>query len=186
MESCCDKKGKTQLLQASLYSVFLALHGNMSRSCSSSIATMRKKPENHRNNPDTTYLLNQHQCLPPPDVFKKHIYLFNLFIFREKGKKGETEGENINVWLPLECPLLGTWPTTQSCALTENGTGYPLVHRLVLSPLSHTNQADILLSRKICSNVFRPLWLVQPNASLIVTSSKESSLCYNSTNHMFT
>ena len=38
------------------------------------------------------------------------------------------------------CPLLGTWPTTQACALTGNRTGDPLVYRSVLSPLSHTSQ----------------------------------------------
>ena len=108
-------------------------------------------------------------------------FLFFMYFYRAEGR-----GRNINVWLPLARPLLGTWPPTQACTLTGNQTSDLLVHRLVLSPLSHTNQADILLSRKICSNVFRPLWLVQPNASLIVTSSKESSLCYNSTNHMFT
>ena len=37
-------------------------------------------------------------------------------------------------------PLLGTWPATQACALTGNQTGDPLVHRLELSPLSHTSQ----------------------------------------------
>ena len=29
---------------------------------------------------------------------------------------GERE-RNINVWLPLASPLLGTWPATQACAL---------------------------------------------------------------------
>ena len=44
-------------------------------------------------------------------------------------------------WLPLaSIPLLGTWPTTQACALTGNRTGNPLVHSLVLHPLSHTSQ----------------------------------------------
>ena len=27
---------------------------------------------------------------------------------------------NINVWLPLMLPLLGTWPITQACALTQS------------------------------------------------------------------
>ena len=44
------------------------------------------------------------------------------------------------MWLPLICPLLGTWSTTQACALTGNRTGDPLVRRLALSPLSHTSQ----------------------------------------------
>ena len=47
---------------------------------------------------------------------KDFIY---LFIFRERGREGEREG-NINVWLPLARPLLGTWPATQACALTGN------------------------------------------------------------------
>ena len=44
-------------------------------------------------------------------------------------------------------PLLGTWPATQACALTENQTGNrtgnPLVHRPALKPLSHTSQGLI-------------------------------------------
>ena len=47
--------------------------------------------------------------------FKYFIY---LFLERGEGKEKEKE-RNINVWLPLPRPLLGTWPTTQACALTE-------------------------------------------------------------------
>ena len=36
---------------------------------------------------------------------------FYLFLFRERGTEGKKE-RNINVWLPLKCPLMGTWPTT--------------------------------------------------------------------------
>ena len=39
-------------------------------------------------------------------LFKDFIYLF-----LERGKEGERE-ENINVWLPLKCPLMGTPPAT--------------------------------------------------------------------------
>ena len=46
---------------------------------------------------------------------------------------------NINVRLPLACPLLGTWPASQACALTGNQTRDPLVSRLGLNPLSHTS-----------------------------------------------
>ena len=68
--------------------------------------------------------------------FKKRFY---LFIFRE-GEEKKKEEKNINVWLPLERPLLGTWPATQACALTGNQTGDPLVHRPVLNPLSYSSQ----------------------------------------------
>ena len=49
-------------------------------------------------------------------LFKDFIYLL-----LERGEGTEKERErNINVWLPFTCPLLGTWPTTQACALTGN------------------------------------------------------------------
>ena len=43
---------------------------------------------------------------------KDFVYLF----FRE----GEERERDINVWLPIACPLLGKWLTTQACALTGN------------------------------------------------------------------
>ena len=64
---------------------------------------------------------------------------FYLFICRERGRGREREG-NINVWLPLACPLMGTWPATQACTLTGNPTGGPLVHRPALNPLNHTSK----------------------------------------------
>ena len=43
------------------------------------------------------------------------LIFFKRFYFLEKGKRRERErGRNIDVWLPLTCPLLGTWPTTQA------------------------------------------------------------------------
>ena len=56
-----------------------------------------------------------------------------------EGREKERE-RNINVWLLLTHPLLGTWPTTQACTLTGNRTSNPLLHRMALSPLSHTSQ----------------------------------------------
>ena len=46
-------------------------------------------------------------------IFKR----FCSFIFSGEGREKKRE-RNINVWLPLGCHLLGTWPTTQACALT--------------------------------------------------------------------
>ena len=37
-------------------------------------------------------------------------------------------------------PPLGTWPSTQACALAGNQTCDPLVRRPALNPLSHTSQ----------------------------------------------
>ena len=60
------------------------------------------------------------------------------------GERREKERErNINVWLPLAHPLLGTWLTTQACAVTGSQTSNPLSHRPALDPLSHTSQASI-------------------------------------------
>ena len=43
-----------------------------------------------------------------------------LFIFSERGMEGEREGEEHQNRLPLARPYLGTWATTQACALTGN------------------------------------------------------------------
>ena len=67
---------------------------------------------------------------------KDFIY---LFLEREDGKEKERE-RNINVWLPLTCPRLGTWPAIQACALTGNQTDDTFVRRPALNPLSHTSQ----------------------------------------------
>ena len=49
-------------------------------------------------------------------VFSSFILDFTYLFFREW--KGEKERRrNINVWLPLVHPLLGTWPATQACAV---------------------------------------------------------------------
>ena len=76
------------------------------------------------------------------DFLFTYLFIFkNFILFLERGEWREKGRErNINVWLPLMCPLLGTWPATQAHALTGNQTGDPLVHRLVLNPLSHTSQ----------------------------------------------
>ena len=53
-----------------------------------------------------------------------------IFLFLEKGEGREKERErNINC-LSLACLQLGTWPTTQACALTGNRTGDLLVYRM--------------------------------------------------------
>ena len=42
------------------------------------------------------------------------IFFLRFYLFLERGEGRETERErNIDVWLPLTCPQLGIWPTTQ-------------------------------------------------------------------------
>ena len=55
-----------------------------------------------------------------------------------EGRERGTEASVCGCFLHI--PLLGTWPATQACALTENRTGDPLFRRLALNPLSHTSQ----------------------------------------------
>ena len=43
----------------------------------------------------------------------------SLFFDRGEGREKERE-RNINVWLPLMRPQVGTWPATQACAPTGN------------------------------------------------------------------
>ena len=50
------------------------------------------------------------------------VLRFYLFLDRGKGREEKRE-RNINAWLPLLHPLLGTWPATQVCTLTGNRTG---------------------------------------------------------------
>ena len=74
--------------------------------------------------------------------FYLYIYILKdfIYLFLERGERREKERErNINVWLPLMRPLLGTWPATQASTLTGNWTSDPLVCRLALS---HTSQGS--------------------------------------------
>ena len=81
-------------------------------------------------------------------IIQMHSFLFiyikhciHLFLERGEGREKERE-KNINMWLPLACPLLGTWPTTQACALTGNQTSSPLAGRPMLNPQSHISQGQ--------------------------------------------
>ena len=75
-------------------------------------------------------------------LFSFFSFLKILFIYFRERKGGRKRERNINVQLPLMCPLLGTWPATQACALTGNQTSDRLVCRPVLNPLSHTSEGN--------------------------------------------
>ena len=96
----------------------------------------------------------------------------DLFLERREGR--EKGKRNVNVWLPLACPLLGTWPATQACALTGNRTNDPLVCRLALNPLSHISQAR--------SYIFLLVWVSQislTNINICPRSDKYNQSCVN-------
>ena len=77
------------------------------------------------------------------------LKIFYLFIFRERAKEGEREGEKHQL-VASHMPPAGAWPTTQAHALTGNWTGDPLVHRpLRFNPLSH-NQPGLAFNLKQC------------------------------------
>ena len=67
--------------------------------------------------------------------FKKILFIY----FYREGKRGRKKGGETSMCGCLShAPPLGTWPSTQACALTGNRTSNPLVHRPALSPLSYT------------------------------------------------
>ena len=61
-----------------------------------------------------------HMTTPDFPVFSLPFFFFldfiYLFLESREGREKERE-RNINVWLPLVHPLLGTWVATQACAL---------------------------------------------------------------------
>ena len=71
-----------------------------------------------------------------------------MFIFRERERERE-RGEKHQCVVAPHVPLLGTWPTTQACALIGNRTGDRLLCSLVpLNPLSHTSQGKKFFIQK--------------------------------------
>ena len=82
--------------------------------------------------------LSPFKCFQITSLF--HSFKDFIYLFLDRGEGREKKKRNINVWLPLARPLLGTWPATQVFTLPGNQTGYPLVQRPALNPLSHTSQ----------------------------------------------
>ena len=81
--------------------------------------------------------------LPPPPLNVLSLFLKDfIYLFLERGEGKEKERErNISVWLLLMCPVLGTWPATQACALDWEWTPRPsCLQALALNPLSYASQ----------------------------------------------
>ena len=75
--------------------------------------------------------------------FNKDLFIY-LFL-RGKGKEIEI---NINVWAPLTCPVVQSWPKTQAYPLTRNWTSDPLVWVSAFKLVSHTSQGWLFLINK--------------------------------------
>ena len=102
-----------------------------------------------------------------------------LFIyFLEKGREGERE-RNISVCLPFACPILGTWPATQTCALTGNRTSNPLVPRPALNPAIPAGAIPLHLSNWKLRNCFIIL-LSHPYSNLLLLYKFHCDFLYNS------
>ena len=67
---------------------------------------------------------------------------FILFIFRERGREAEREGDKHQCVVASSVSSTGdlTWPATKACALTGTRTSNTSVSRPELDPLSHTSQ----------------------------------------------
>ena len=82
---------------------------------------------------------------------KPCLYLFwgdFSYLLLERGREGETKEKererNINVWLPLKQPLLGTQPAAQAHnpVLTGKQSSHLLLCRTAVNLLSHTSQDE--------------------------------------------
>ena len=67
--------------------------------------------------------------LPEAPGKESRLFFKKNYFYREgKGRRKKEREGNINVWVPLTWPPLGTWLATQAHALTGNRTSNPLVH----------------------------------------------------------
>ena len=102
-----------------------------------------------------------------PSFFLSRIY---LFIFRERGREGEREERSINEWLPLACPLLGTWPNNPGMWPDWESSRRPFGLQPALSPLIHTSQGCKTFLKSHRTLLFASHW---PELSLYVPSTCE-------------
>ena len=89
-----------------------------------------------------------------PNAITSGLFFFKiLFIyFLDRGEGREREKKrNINVWVPLVHPSLGTWPATQACALTGNRTRKRLLYGRTPNQLSYRGQGGPLVFVYSCA-----------------------------------
>ena len=61
------------------------------------------------------YFSNKSSIKEEPTTTAVFFFFFKiLFIYFRQSRREKEKERNINVWFPLECPLLGTWPGPQA------------------------------------------------------------------------
>ena len=73
-------------------------------------------------------------------VLKSIFLRFHLFIFRERGREGEKEGEKHQCVVAFHKIPTGDLACHPGMCLDQSPTGDPLVYRWALNLLSHTSQ----------------------------------------------
>ena len=96
-----------------------------------------KSTEPHH--PGRYHVFEVYPCCPYISIVH-FIILFFFFYYLFKKNFFKERERNINVWLALTHPPLGTRPPSRACVLTGNQTSNPLVYRPMLNPLNHTSQ----------------------------------------------
>ena len=93
----------------------------------------------------------------PQRTFLSLYFLKDLVYLFLEGKGGRKGEKHQCVVASHVRPLLGTWPTTQACALVGNQTGDPLLHRPALNPLSNTSEGRTFLLK--CISNIPKVWI---------------------------
>ena len=73
---------------------------------------------------------------------KRFLFLKILFIFRERGREGEREGEKHQCVVASCMPPIGDLACDPGMCPDWELNRDPLVHRLALNPPSHTSQGS--------------------------------------------
>ena len=102
-----------------------------------------------------TYVIHilSHNCIgifyQTVPVLMNKIFIFkNIHYFQRERNGGRERQRETSMYerkihqLPLAHPNLGTWPTTQVCALAGNQTGDLSVCGMMANPLNHTSQSS--------------------------------------------
>ena len=107
-----------------------------------------------------------------------HLLKNILFLFRERGREGEREGERNQCVVASCAPPLGTWPATQECALTGSRTGDPLVCRLALNPLEphQPGPAILVLAYRTYTNRAQKCFYLEGSMNKVVVGLRPAAI----------